>query len=866
MPQRTLDSGWLFRTDPLDVGILEEWFDAAHTDDDWQALSPGIPWEEAGVEYDGVAWYRRSLTLPEWEAVYLGLGSIDDEAELWINGESVGQWAPGTATLPMIHDLLTHGSPGDVINLALRILDTGGYGGVKQPIRIGAARKTVISPAQWMIRLAAAHPDWPMPGWTRGDPWAWTMAGAPEADAEALFSREGAVAPWATGPAVELWLYDPVTGTLADGADNDLSIRLAQGYLPLPTAAWQAFGVTLSHTLFHDPTTPDVLWTVNAQNDSLEPRTLTLLVVVRPFAANKGAAPIHQVELQPEHRLWVNQQPFLAAQSAPLEGGVGTLEQVMDSALRGSTPDMLALPCAAIGDGAALLTYALEMEPGEQLTLNFAFPDAPGGAFPAVQQRDVSDSLRGAVELWEGKIGRASISLPDDRLTAAWKASLGYLLLALDTDGPHPGPLAHDAVWVRDGAYIGLALLQAGHPEAVLSYLPKLVAAQEPSGRIPPILGENAPWLDDEWDAQGQLIYQIASYYRYTGDGAALEAWYPAVQRAARYLVDLRAPFENTEGPTKGLLPPSKSVEDIGPPDWHHYWDDWWAIAGLQTGAELATELGHEDDSVWMLAEANALRSAVMASIATTMGDEPTHIPSAVESLEGSSDARGTVPVLWPVEVLSPDMPLVTRSFDHYYRSYVEPNRGAFHHHAAHFWPYGGLELAHAYLRLGRLDVVHDILGWTLSNETLPGTYAWAEQVNPAHNGISGGDMPHAWAAADLVTLIREMLITEQDDALVLFAGAGDWWFSEGREISLQELPTQFGPLSLRTHSTVVQAEGSWEGTLTLCLAGSAPPEGYRWKVPEQPQAVTGPEGTALLDGWLTIPGTGGTVTITWGA
>jgi hypothetical protein len=124
--------------------------------------------------------------------------------------------------------------------------------------------------------------------------------------------------------------------------------------------------------------------------------------------------------------------------------------------------------------------------------------------------------------------------------------------------------------------------------------------------------------------------------------------------------------------------------------------------------------------------------------------------------------------------------------------------------------------------------------------------------------------MPHAWAAADLVTLVREMLVTERDDSLVLFSGAADGWFSDGQEISLNDVPTQFGTLSLKTRSTVLQTEDAWEGTLTLQLSGAEPPAGYRWKLPVEPLTVAGPAGTVVREGWLLIPGTGGTVTLTW--
>jgi hypothetical protein len=312
------------------------------------------------------------------------------------------------------------------------------------------------------------------------------------------------------------------------------------------------------------------------------------------------------------------------------------------------------------------------------------------------------------------------------------------------------------------------------------------------------------------------------------------------------------------------LLPPSKSAEDIGPSDWHHYWDDFWAVAGLEEAAHAARELGETEDAAWMQAEADALREAILASVEAVMGPEPAYIPGAVEGVEGSAMARGTVPALWPVEVLPREMPLLTRSFDYYHQLWIAPQEGAFRHHGGQFWPYGGLELAHAYLRLGRMDVLHQILGWTLAHQTLPGTFAWAEQVSPTNGGLSGGDMPHAWAAASYATLVREMLISERDDALELFNGVPDWWLGAGQVIVLENAPTHFGEVNLRTESTVQQADATWNGTLTLTLSGAAPPEGFRWRLPHRPAAADGPPGTAIDGDWLVVPSKGGTVRLTF--
>ena len=250
------------------------------------------------------------------------------------------------------------------------------------------------------------------------------------------------------------------------------------------------------------------------------------------------------------------------------------------------------------------------------------------------------------------------------------------------------------------------------------------------------------------------------------------------------------------------------------------------------------------------------------------MGPDPVYIPGSVEETKSSAAARGAVPTLWPDEVFAPDDPLITRSFDAYHQTWIEPYGGGFLHRDAQFWPVGGLELDHAYLALGRGDVLHQILGWTLSHQTLPGTDAWADEVSPSNNGVAGGDMPHAWVAASYVTLVRELLIRERDSGEVdLFSLDPDGWFGAGNVVSVDNAPTWYGPLSIKTASSVQMNNGKWSGalTLSLALANSTHPAAFVWKVPQPPSKVDGPAGTAYQDGALTIPGSGGVVTLTFG-
>jgi hypothetical protein len=858
----TLNKGWRFHTDPDEVGEAEGWHLPEFDDAGWQVLAPGEPWEFSGLEYDGVAWYRARVVLPDWSIVYLGLGGVDDAATLWIDGRQVATWETLGARAEVL-DLLEFGKPGAQLFLAFRIEDRGQYGGIKQPLRLGSELREVMTRAQYVTWLADSHPDWPMPDWARGYPVAWTMTGQQNAADEALLSSDGAVAPWASAPTVKVGLYDPATGELAFGTRHDVRFSLTNDRLPIPQWEWEAFGVVLQSVLLSDAQDSAVRWQVTAHNAADARRKLALLVIVQPFAVNQTMTPMCAIGLQGKDRLWVNGEPFIIAATPPEKAGVGVLEKAMAAAMQGRVPAEKVIANAPAGDAAAVWVYSLRLDAGQSTDLAFAFPATPGDPFPATDL-DVKARLAQETAAWGEATGQTVLDLPDALVEGGVPASIGYLLLALDPDGPHPGPLAHDALWVRDAAYIGLALLQFGHADAVREYIPAVLGAQEADGRVPPIQGENIPWDDDEWDAQGQAIFLVTSYYRYTGDVDTLRQWYPSLRAAAHFITRLRASQADVPGPARGLLPPSKSAEDIGPPDWHHYWDDFWAVAGLEEATYAARQLGKTEDAVWMQTEADALREAILASVEAVMGPEPAYIPGAVEGVEGSAMARGTVPALWPVEVLPRETPLLARSFDYYHQLWVAPHNGGFRHREGQFWTYGGLELAHAYLRLGRMDVLHQILGWTLTHQTLPGTFAWAEQVDPSNGGFSGGDMPHAWAAASYVTLVREMLISERGEALELFTGVPDWWLGAGQNLALEDAPTHFGALTLRTESSVEQTDAGWNGVLVLALSGATPPDGFRWWLSQEPASVDGPSGTMMDDGWLIIPGQGGTVHLTF--
>jgi hypothetical protein len=63
---------------------------------------------------------------------------------------------------------------------------------------------------------------------------------------------------------------------------------------------------------------------------------------------------------------------------------------------------------------------------------------------------------------WRAALGKTSFDVTDAGLSHAFLAPQAYLLLNRAGAAPRSGPLAHDAFWVRDAAYIGQAMERAG--------------------------------------------------------------------------------------------------------------------------------------------------------------------------------------------------------------------------------------------------------------------------------------------------------------------------------------------------------------------------------------------------------------------
>ncbi len=142
----TLPAQWLLRLDPEDIGEQKTWYAPEVQTNDWQTANIGQFWGKTlGQPYIGVGWYRVTVNVPESTAgkrLYLAFGAVDEQAWIWVNGESAGAHAVGPQgwNQRFLIEVTEQLKPGHENVIAVRVHNSLAAGGIWKPVRIIARR------------------------------------------------------------------------------------------------------------------------------------------------------------------------------------------------------------------------------------------------------------------------------------------------------------------------------------------------------------------------------------------------------------------------------------------------------------------------------------------------------------------------------------------------------------------------------------------------------------------------------------------------------------------------------------------------------------------------------------------------------
>ena len=148
-----------FCTDPGNQGVAKGWAQPDFDDASWSAIELPGTWQNAGHEYSGVFWFRRSVEVPAaWAGrdLLLGIGAVDKMDVTYFNGEQVGATGKGFEqthwNVPRSYRV-----PGRLVKAGRNVVAVRAYSFIYQGGLIGPADKMNLCPADQagaVVRLA----------------------------------------------------------------------------------------------------------------------------------------------------------------------------------------------------------------------------------------------------------------------------------------------------------------------------------------------------------------------------------------------------------------------------------------------------------------------------------------------------------------------------------------------------------------------------------------------------------------------------------------------------------------------------------------------------------------------------------------
>ena len=748
---------------------------------------------------------------------------FSDDGEHWKTVRSVTGGAGGLDALPLPN------SEARFVRLALLDGPGDGYSLAEAEVKDLDFSAT---PNAFVAALAREAPRGTYPRGFSGEQSYWTLVGIDGGSETALLSEDGALEVGRGGFSIEPFVIS--SGRVVTWADTKTQAFLAGGYLPLPGVRWIDPQWELRVTAFATgvPTSSRLVARYELINRTSDRVTVTLALTVRPFQVNPptqtlntvgGVSPIDDLAWDGAAVAVNGVQKVFPLQPPDRFGAFSSSAGPLPSILAGHWPDTHAVRDES-GLASAALAYRFTLAPHAHVGIGIAVPLSGPALAPAVGKmsatRWLEQEQRAVAATWRQKLNRVRFRVPPGTqpLIDTLRTALAHVLITRDGPILRPGTRAYARSWIRDGAIISESLLRLGHATVAADFLRWYATHQFQNGKIPCCVDSRGADPTPENDSSGEFLFLANEVYRYRRDRALLDAMWPYVEGAARYLETLRQSertalnLEPANRAFYGILPASISHEGYAAKPMHSYWDDFWALKGYNSAYSIAVALGRDEAASRFSSQRDQFRRDLAASLkAATEMHRIAYLPGAAEL--GDFDPTSTS-ISFAPDGNPQDLPaaMVYSTYERYWREFEDRRDGR--SDWDDYTPYEVRNVA-TFIRLGWRDRADDLLRFFLADRRPTQWQQWAEVVgHDARMPRFVGDMPHAWVEADFINSVLDLFAYERaaDHALVLGAGLLPAWL-HGRGVSIQGLRTAYGPLSyslrMRGSQTSLQIESS---------------------------------------------------------
>lgn len=599
----------------------------------------------------------------------------------------------------------------------------------------------------------------------------WTALGLPNLPCYPIIDPRGLVTPFYNGWSLDFWVVSNNGRKMIPSKLQDVEQHLeTEDLLRLKTSCCLP-GIRLiqSTEVVITDETPELVISVHAQVSSGR----WLVTALRPYNP-EGVQFIERIALEPSRRVLV----------------VDGRERIYFQ----ETPEKILFSTYANGD----VVYKLEEEEKEN-SVHCSVGMATAAAVHNLQDvREKRLTIRIPLEIDKPSHARiglidfdnwplalkdtAQLSVPDRNIQYLYDAAVRTLILFSAGDIV-PGPYTYRRFWFRDASFMLNALMVIGHTDRCRHILANFPKRQKRSGFFHS--------QDGEWDSNGQVLWIYNRYERLSGK-VLDQTIRDTIYRAVKWIRHKRLPKNNTAH--AGLLPPGFSAEHLGPND-YYYWDNFWALAGLNAGAEMLKRYGSESKSIETEKLAKDYKKSIFDSIEKIPEKHSRGGIPASPYRRMDAGAIGSMVADYPLQLTPPGEQRITETL-----SFLIENcfhSGAFFQDMIHSGvnAYLTLAIAQTLLRIG--DDRYRLLLHTVE-ELASSSGQWPEAIHPLTGGGCMGDGQHGWAAAEWVMMIRNLFVREEGHRLILCSGILPEWLQTPSPVSFGPTPTPFGKISIK--------------------------------------------------------------------
>ena len=473
-----------------------------------------------------------------------------------------------------------------------------------------------------------------------------------------------------------------------------------------------------------------------------------------------------------------------------------------------------------VGKRAVFHVPEMVIGPHAEETLSFVVARGRNAADVPVDLAHAESLRRKAERYWQtAPLPYDRIDIPDAGVQALLDSSIRNIYQAREIKKGLPafqvGPTCYRGLWVVDGSFLLEAITYLGRANETRNGVKYLMSFQRDDGSF--------MLIDGHWKETGIALWAITRHARLTGDKEWLQEAWPRVERGFAFIRKMRG-MPPAGAPNARLIPDGFSdggLADKVP----EYTNIYWTMAGLRAAIEAARWLGKtEEAEAWQKEYDDFLLTFRRAAERDTRTDAHgnRYVPIRMQFNEKIPPPKAQwafLHSLFPGKVFAASDPLVQGNMamlKAVEKQGLVQDTGWL---KDGIWTYFGSFYGHAWLWLGEGDKAARTL-YAFGNHASP-LLAWREEQMPVGQGDQVvGDMPHNWASAEFIRLVRHSLILERGNELHLFEGVPAKWAGPGAVTNVKDIATEFGPISFEFR---VARNGS-SGILKLTPPQRTPP------------------------------------------